>query len=138
MANILIIDDDYFYREFLVTAVRRQGHAAYDLPNGLGVLEAVTEFAIDLVITDIFMPVVDGIEVLRNLRTYRPEMPVIALTGEVFDISDFYGRTAQRFGAVRVLVKPIKPAELIDCIADVMAHAAREKDFVETGGRANG
>ena len=138
MANILIIDDDYFYREFLVTAVRRKGHAAYDLPNGQGVLEAVRALSIDLVITDIFMPVVDGLEVLRCLRAHRPDMPVIALTGEVFDISDFYGRTAQRFGAIRVLVKPIKPAELDDCIAEVLHTAASDPVLAQSGGNGGG
>jgi len=116
----LIIDDDEFYREFLVTAVSRQGHKAFQLLNGQDAAECIERWRIDLVITDIFMPLYDGLEVVQALKESHPSVPVIALTEEMVETRELYTRIVRKFGAVRALSKTIKPSSLMDCIKEFL------------------
>ena len=79
--RILVIDDDDAQRRMLRGFLRKQGHEVFDAGTGEeGVALAEHEGGLDLVISDIRMPGIDGIEVLRRLRAMFPELAVLLAT----------------------------------------------------------
>ena len=80
MANILIVEDDVSIRLLFSEELRADGFETYMAANGFEALEIVGKVPINLVILDIKMPEMDGIETLRHLKTWKPELPVILCT----------------------------------------------------------
>ena len=83
MAVILVVDDEPFVCDLIVNIVKLSGHRALTASNGL---EAVTSFRsdpdlIDLVITDLKMPVMDGAEGIRRIRETRPGATILCISG---------------------------------------------------------
>ena len=76
----------------------------------------------DLLITDIFMPDVEGLETIREIRRLRPDMPIIAISGVDFEGGDYLG-VARKFGAVATLKKPFLPADLLELVSRVLSPA---------------
>ncbi|MBE0617664.1 MAG: response regulator, partial [Proteobacteria bacterium] len=107
--EILIIDDEKGIRETLGTFLREQGHAVRAASSGDEGLWFLEERVADLVITDLKMPGISGIEVLRRVRERWPGVEVVLVTG--------YGTMddaveALRLGAYDFLVKPVRLARL--------------------------
>jgi CheY-like chemotaxis protein len=82
----------------------------------------------DLLFLDIFMPGMDGFETMRMVRQYRPQIPIIVISGrpvaEQADSPDFL-TMATKLGAVSSLQKPFRPAELLAAVAGCLETAAR-------------
>ena len=121
MARILIAEDDAFFRDFLAVTVERNGHQAVTLPNGREVLEIVGQLDIDLVVTDLFMPEVDGIEVARTLHHRYPDLPVVVMTGTDLDAHGGYLRSAISIFSTAALSKSTPARELSARIEDLLA-----------------
>jgi len=119
MYNILIVDDEYNVREGLKYIINWQDYGfqiAGDASNGKSALEYMRETKIHLVITDIKMPVMDGLELLMHLGKQYPPVKVIVLSG----YNDFnYAKTALRHGAVDYLLKPVDEEELISILEKI-------------------
>jgi CheY-like chemotaxis protein len=116
LANILVVDDDAAVQATLRLVLERAGHnvvAAGDGRQGLAIAEA-GDF--DLLLVDIFMPGMDGLETMRLIHHQKPLLPVIVISGRplVLDSGepDFL-TIATRLGAVSSLQKPFKPAALL-------------------------
>ncbi len=109
MPRILLVDDEPSIRAALTRALERDGHQVLCAPDGRQALEVATRESPELVVTDIRMPVMDGLELLRHLGQFEPPIPVIImsayLTAEATD-------QAMRLGAYAVLAKPFKLPEL--------------------------
>src|SRR6185436_2709383 len=117
--RVLVADDEKNLRELLVRELTRKGHAAVGVPDGFAALEALKEDVVDVLLLDMKMPRVEGIEVLRALQEY-PEMPqVIVMTGfqEVSTAVE-----AMKLGAYDYLTKPARIEEL-----DILIRKAAEK-----------
>ena len=78
--RLLIVDDEEPVRRLLVDLAGNLGHRATAVPGGAQALEAITEGDFDAVVTDLRMPDIDGIELLKKLRAERPEIDVVVLT----------------------------------------------------------
>ena len=107
MAHILIIDDDPTIRNLFAQFLQGEGHdifVAGDGQKGISVLESRH---IDLVITDLVMPEMDGLELLLNIREAESTVPVIAISGGMRDLPINFMEHAKAFGADYVLKKPI-------------------------------
>jgi CheY-like chemotaxis protein len=125
MARIMIIDDDASVREALAALVGAAGHETCMASDGRRGLDRLPAFQPDLVITDILMPGMEGMETIRELRKRHPLLPIIAVSGCMpFNGTD-YLRTAQRLGASQSLPKPVEPGALIEAIRALLAPAAR-------------
>lgn len=120
MAKILIVEDEPAMRRATCRVLEGGGHTVEAYENGRAVIEHLAREAPDLLITDIFMPDVEGLETIRQARRLRPELPIIAMSGFSFEAGD-YLQIAERFGAVASLKKPFRPAELLDLVARVLA-----------------
>jgi len=80
MANILIVDDELGMRQFLTHLFQKEGHTVRVADNGREAMTLLREQASDLVLSDIKMPDMSGIELLREAREFLPEIEVIMMT----------------------------------------------------------
>lgn len=123
MARLLLIDDDAALRGVLAKSLGYAGHQVFEAADGQQGLDLVETTAVDLVITDLIMPVQEGVETIVRLRRSHAHLPVIAISGGSSN-SPLYLEIANKIGAERILAKPFTPQELIDVIAAVLrAHA---------------
>lgn len=119
MARILIVDDDEMLRALLQYRLEADGHDIMALEDGGQVLETLATYRPDLLVLDAMMPVMDGFEILRRLKTGpRPDpTPVIMLTALKRE-ADVVG--ALDLGAADYLSKPFIPDELSQRIRRVL------------------
>ena len=104
MANILIIDDEIPVRSLLRAVLERESHHVFEAPNGRAGLELYRERSFDLIITDLTMPEMDGLELISELTRGFLSVKVIAMTGG--SESEIRLDTAKLLGARSTLQKP--------------------------------
>lgn len=107
--NVLLIDDDRHLRTAYGRILRQAGFTVAELADGRSVVPALAAETFDVVISDIRLVDVNGIEVLRAAHQLEPELPVVLMTGDG-DLKS--AMQAIELGALRYLTKPIAPAEL--------------------------
>ena len=100
--------------------VERGGYKATAALNGLEALRAYRTQPADLVITDIFMPDMDGLEVIKELQRHFENPRFIAISGGHPRVNMDLLPVAQSLGARRILYKPIKKEELLDAIESAL------------------
>ncbi len=109
MFNILVVEDDKNLRKLITTCLRREKYKTYEATNGVEALEVLDTNYIDLIVTDIMMPKMDGYELVRELRNANFNTPILLITAKS-TINDkkegFY------LGADDYMVKPIDIEEL--------------------------
>jgi DNA-binding response OmpR family regulator len=120
MSRILLIDDDDLLRSVVSKALLHAGHSVLQASDGRQGVEIARIAELDLVITDLVMPVQEGVETIVQLRQEHPRLPIIAISGGLTN-SGVYLDIAAKIGAKRVLAKPFTPQELIAEIAAVTA-----------------
>ena len=81
MARILLAEDDDSMRIFLARALRKAGHEVCEMPDGMKALAWVCEHPVDLLLADVVMPGMDGIELARRASDMWPHLRVIFITG---------------------------------------------------------
>ena len=121
MAKILVVEDDAAMRRASCRVLRDAGHAVVDFENGAAAIEQVERDAPDLLITDIFMPEVEGLETIRRVRALRPALPIVAISGFTLEGGGDYLEIAQRLGAVATLKKPFRSADLLAVVSRLLA-----------------
>jgi len=121
MLHILLIEDDAAVRGILSRMLEASGYAVIQATNGADGLRLWREQGADLVLTDIQMPDMNGIEVIMQLRAFAPHLPVIAMSGggQSRDL-DLLG-DAKLLGAVGVLYKPFTGEALNQAITAALA-----------------
>lgn len=119
MARILIVDDDPALRDSTAELLRLCGHEADAVANGAEAMEAVDRVAPDAILTDLFMPVMDGIELILTLRRKIPNIRIIAMSGQIHPKMDIL-RMARSLGADGVVSKPFRRAELCQAVDDAL------------------
>jgi two-component system, chemotaxis family, chemotaxis protein CheY len=120
MATLVLIDDDESVRVMLALALTRAGHQVLEAGDGQQGLELARASGCDMVITDLVMPVQEGVETIMALRRERPRVPIIAISGGARH-SSLYLSMAEKIGADRVLAKPFLPQQLVDLVSTVLA-----------------
>ena len=120
MNSILIVDDDFELRESLSEILSGEGFAVDTAENGNKALERVTERSFDLVLLDLVMPGLSGLDTLLLLRRQEPQLKVVLITA--FSTVE-NAVEAMRRGAVDYLTKPFKTAELLTTVRRVLEEA---------------
>jgi DNA-binding response OmpR family regulator len=120
MARILLIDDDDLLRGVLAKALGLRGHAISEAADGKQGVELARVTDVDLVITDLVMPVQEGLETIVTLRREQPTLPIIAMSGGATN-SKLYLDIAGKIGARRILPKPFTPKRLLELIDEILA-----------------
>jgi CheY-like chemotaxis protein len=140
VAKILIVDDDPAVRATIRLLLERAGHSvvvAGDGRKGLAMFEAGD---VDLLLLDIFMPGMDGIETMRSVHQRQPQLPIVVISGNpIFSESgkapDFL-TMAVKLGAVSSLQKPFKPAALLDVVT-IGLEAAKRRSSLAAGSESH-
>ena len=101
-------------RSLLARILGRAGFRVVTANNGVEALERCREGQIDVVITDMVMPVMDGIELIRALAVERPAIQIIAISG-VHDWSNYLGM-AIKLGAKAGIQKPVGATDLVEAV----------------------
>lgn len=109
-SNILVVDDEPVARQSLTDILKLEGYIVSSAPNGQAAVEYIRTHNIDLLIVDLKMPGMDGLEVVQVVNQVSPETEVILLTA--------YGSTETAIQALRLrihdyLLKPASPAQII-------------------------
>lgn len=119
MTHILIIDDDEQILKMLKQAIERKGYQVTTAINGKQGIRLYKEIHADVVITDIVMPEMEGLEAIRKLRKEHEDVKIIALSGGGFVSPDEYLKLAEQFGAKYAFAKPVDLNELIAAIKEL-------------------
>src|SRR6266581_1151451 len=125
MASILIVDDELSMRQFLTHLFQREGHSLRDAQNGRDAMAILREHPIDIVISDIKMPDMGGIELLRAARELRPDLEFIMMTA--FANVDT-AREAFLLGAFDFIQKPFDNDLLKEIVARALAKISLVKE----------
>jgi len=110
MFNILIVEDDKNLRKLIVACLNKNNYNTYEAINGNEALQVLDQNYIDLIISDVMMPGMDGFELIKELRTCKYKTPVLLITAKS-DIKD--KKQGFLLGADDYMVKPINIEELI-------------------------
>ncbi len=121
MATILIIDDDEHVRYLLKSLLETMGHQIVEATNGREALTAVQSYMPSLVIVDIFMPEMDGIELIRNARGIQQDLQIIAISGSFSSHEVDVLETAKRLGAAYTLQKPFEIPTLVNLVQRLLS-----------------
>lgn len=128
--HILVVDDDQEIRKLIQIYLENDGYTCHLASDGEEALRMVREQPIELMVLDVMMPKVDGLEVCREVRQER-NLPIIMLSAKSEDIDKIHGLTS---GADDYMTKPFSPLELI---ARVKSQLRRFKILNNTGGGVN-
>ena len=122
--RILIVDDEPLMSEMLKKMLEQDEHEVICAIDGIEAIHIFKEQQIDLVITDIMMPGKDGIELIFEILEEKPNMPIIAMSGNLFLVSsDVNGSPAEVLGISYVLNKPFSLQELKMAVAKSIANS---------------
>ncbi len=121
MARVLIIDDDPKILLSVSEILEEEGHEVREAGDGKSALELVADGAPDLIVSDMYMPEMDGIELLIRLQTEHPGTPLVAMSGGGYMAKEELLRNASMLGAVDVLEKPFTIEQLLDVVNRALA-----------------
>ncbi|PJA29288.1 MAG: hypothetical protein CO189_02760 [candidate division Zixibacteria bacterium CG_4_9_14_3_um_filter_46_8] len=115
--RILIVDDDQFILEILKTILEREGYSTLTANSGESALETIKSNPINLIISDIIMPGMNGMELLANVKSNYPSIPVLMITGYSGKYSN---RSVTAQGAKGCVTKPFKNTEIVNRVKDLI------------------
>lgn len=114
-------------RTVLAIAIDAAGHVVLQAEDGQKGMDLVRTTSVDIVITDLIMPVQEGVETIMTLRRERPRLPVVAISGGASN-SKLYLDIAGKIGAKRMLGKPFAPRQLVALIEEILAEEKQKPD----------
>lgn len=123
--SILLIDDDAAGAQGMAKLLRRHGYSVVVAGNGVAALRLIEKEPIGLVITDIFMDEMDGLETIMKLRPRHPDVPIVAISGGSPRIPMDCLVLARSMGAASVLHKPVQIGTLLELISQYGRTLAR-------------
>jgi two-component system, NtrC family, sensor kinase len=122
--RLLVVDDDQTIARSLQGLLQKAGHSAEIVADASAAIQQYRTDGFDMVLTDLQMPGMSGIELMGELRAYDPDVILLALTGQSMDAQIEQARTA---GALSVLRKPVEINEVIEAMRSAWALRRREK-----------
>jgi CheY-like chemotaxis protein len=120
MATVLVVDDDEDTRFLLGFILRESGHRVLYAADGDAALKVWEATSLDAVVTDLAMPGLNGLRLIRELRERDPHLPMVAMSGISAEQLDL----AQDFGAGEVLFKPVDPGTILPVLERVLSREA--------------
>ena len=121
MPTILLVEDEDLLRNGVQEMLELHDFHVIGASDGIEALEWLEEAEVDLVITDLVMPNMDGVDFVHKLREKRPTLPVIVVSGSSKSVMDRYGiNTLDIPGANASLSKPFKSNELVGLVKKLL------------------
>ena len=122
--NILVIDDEVEICSTLQEILTKEGYNVVTAPNGRKGLQHFQDHHVDLVITDVLMPEMDGLEVVRTLRRLSSTLLIIVMSGGGNHDLDFW-MEAKEFGATETISKPFRLEEVVAMVHGLFGSMSR-------------
>ncbi|MFT7139316.1 MAG: two-component system response regulator FlrC, partial [Sulfitobacter sp.] len=110
---ILVVEDDFELQEAVAETLKLAGFKVRTANNGIEALSVLERCEVDMVVSDVNMPSMDGIELLENIRKTHAQLPVLIVTAYA-DVSKAV--SAMRLGAVDFMIKPFEPGVLVETV----------------------
>ena len=114
--RVLLIDDEPMVRKIVRKMLERAGHEVVNVENGRAGLDRLERAPFDLIVTDIIMPDVEGIEVLMTVRERHPSIAAVAMSGGGRMGNVDFLEVARKLGAAATLEKPFTQDALLKAI----------------------
>ena len=134
MYSVLVVDDEIRQREAVIKSVdwEKAGfNVVGDAENGIEAIEQLEKLEPDLILTDIKMPLMTGLELAARAREIRPATKFVILSG----YDDFeYAQEAFKYNVIRYLLKPISASELTSELEKIKSEMDKEFEMLKTGG----
>ncbi len=121
MAGILVIDDDTIMRDMLVQMLEGAGHSATGAGSAKEGLRLLEQHEFNLVVTDIVMPDMEGLETIVRIKTDRKKLPIIAISGGGQGPADKYLKMAHKLGADYAFAKPLDSDQFLGAVRECLA-----------------
>ena len=118
--NLLVTDDDTAFREVISEAFVRKGFAVTQASDGDEAIDVIQARSIHLVLVDVHMPRVSGLEVMRQLATNPASPPCVLMSAE---LTESIEQEAARMNAYRVLSKPVR----LKALTEIVCHALKDR-----------
>lgn len=131
VAEVLLAEDDSAIAEPLARALTREGYGCVVVGDGAAALEQAVDPRFELLVLDLGLPKMDGLEVCRELRTRRPDLPVLMLTARTDEVDFVVGLDA---GADDYVGKPFRLAELLARVRALLRRRPPVAEEVLVGG----
>jgi DNA-binding response OmpR family regulator len=125
VALILLVEDEEGLAAALRKALERRGHEVLTAADGRAALEIKKGYTIDLVIADIVMPNIDGLELIKEIRRTDKMTKILAMSGQAGWMPGGYLRAASAFGADHLLKKPFPTGVFISTVDTLLATSSR-------------
>jgi DNA-binding response OmpR family regulator len=129
MARVMVVDDDVTVREVVVTYLRAAGHDVGEAADGEAALTQLREQRADLLVLDLMLPGIDGLEVCQRLRARGDDVPVIMLTALGSETDRVVGLER---GADDYVTKPFSPRELVLRVDSVLRRVGESSSMKGT------
>jgi CheY-like chemotaxis protein len=120
--HVLVIDDNEMIREALREMLSQAGYSILEAADGKSGIQIIAQHPIDLIITDLFMPEADGLEVIQYVRRQFPDVKIIAMSGggsrglvELLSV-------AQKMGAHKIFMKPFEWDDILGAIQELVGN----------------
>lgn len=121
--RVLVVDDDPLVRGAIGACLRHVGYVVHEASDGRKALTFLSHRSVELVVADILMPDLDGIELIMRLADRFPDIKILAISGEgQFGPGPFL-TMAGHLGAHRTLAKPFDPAQLVRAAEEIIGPA---------------
>ena len=120
MPRILIVEDDEDLRNLLEQLLLRMGYQVALADNGRSALLQMSKQPVDLVVTDMLMPEMEGAETILAVRQHYPDVKILAISGGGISSATTYLKIADALGAHKILNKPFEPPEFLKTVREVL------------------
>ena|SRR5882757_2497895 len=120
MSIALVVEDHAPMRKIIATILEDMGHKVCQAANGLEAMRVQLSTPVDFMVTDLFMPDIEGLETIQKTRKLYPNVPIIAVSGgSTHMFPEDYLMMARRFGAQQTLQKPFTVQQVVDAVTAV-------------------
>ena len=116
MAHVLVVDDDDDVRAVVRKVVAKLGHQVWDVADGAEALKVIETTPVDLIISDVYMADMDGMELLVRIQQLELDVPVVVISGGGFKSKEDVLKMATACGAVATLDKPFTVEQLRETV----------------------
>jgi DNA-binding NtrC family response regulator len=115
--KILIVDDEPVMHKLLSSFIFELGHQSESTYNGPEALKAIEDQSFDLILTDVRMPGMDGLELLEKIHQSHPQLPVVVITGHG---DPTMSEKAKALGAYDFIIKPVSLVKFMQLVKEIV------------------
>lgn len=120
MARILVVDDDPMVLRMVVRMLTDDGNDCIACENGRHAMDQLKDVSVNLVITDINMPEMNGIDLIRNIKATQKDLPVVVISGGARTLSTAVFDSIRDMGVAHILTKPFMRADLLAAVNETL------------------